>query len=258
MKESDFKTAVKRFLNQFGFEVYDIDTKDSAQSPDFDVIAENSRYTLEIKIKGDDPTEIENDEETIKRGEIVSKAIPIGPRNRLGGIIRKGVEQILDHDPKSDTYHIVWVHSAGRDPELLNRRFRSTLFGTEKLFNIRKSNVITCFYFHQSAFFSWRHLLDGVILSYSNKIQLCINSLSPRVAEFRESELTKWMSNGLCDPDVLEEQSNDVMIADCDIDRKESGHILEYLQNKYGFDHLQTIPMNQMTATIAVSGDDES
>ena len=64
--------------------------------PDFDVIGNNSRYTIELKIKGDDPAEIENDEAALKRGELVSKSIPIGPRNRLAGIIRTGVKQIAE------------------------------------------------------------------------------------------------------------------------------------------------------------------
>ena len=109
MKESEFKPLAKDFLNQIGFEVHDIDTKDCVKSPDFDVIGESSRYTIELKIKGDDPNEIEKDEDALKRGELVSKKIPIGPRNRLAGIIRKGVRQIMDHDPKSDTYHVVQV-----------------------------------------------------------------------------------------------------------------------------------------------------
>jgi len=258
MKESELKPLAKKFLNQLGFEVHDIDTKDRAQSPDFDVIGENSRYTIELKIKGDDPTEIEKDEEALKRGELVSKSIPIGPRNRLAGIIRKGVEQIVDHDPRSDTYHVIWLHSVGEDPELYNRRFHSTLFGTEKLFSLRKDNIITCYYFHHSAFFSWRDFLDGVILTYLSNAQLCINSLSPRAGEFRKSELTKSMSKGLCDPESLEQQGGDVMVADCEFDRKNSDEILEYLQKKYSLDHLQTIPMHQLTGMIAVSGDDES
>ena len=258
MNESEFKPLAKIFLNQFGFKVHDIEAKDGVQSPDFDVIGKDSRYTIEIKMKEDDPNEIEKDEEALMKGELVSKSIPIGPRNRLAGIIRKGVQQIVDHDRKNETYHIVWVHSAGDDPELHNRRFRSTIFGTEKLFSIRKSNIVTCYYFHNSAFFSWRDYLDGVILTYLNNTQLCINSLSPRANEFRKSELTISMAKGLCDPEKLEQQSTDIMVADCDIDRKHSDLILKYLTVKYGLDHLQTIPMHQLTGMIAVSGDDES
>jgi hypothetical protein len=64
------------------------------------------------------------------------------------------------------------------------------------------------------------------------------------------------MSKGLCDPHKLERQSADVMIADCSIDRKHSEDILRYLQGKYHLDHLQPIPMQQLTGMIAVPGDE--
>jgi len=256
MNESEFRPIAKKLLDQLGFKVFDIDEKGDGQAPDFDVIGNNTRYTIELKIKGDDPIEVEKDKTALKRGELVSKSIPIGPRNRLAGIIRKGVGQIFEHDPKKETYHIIWIHSAGEDPELHNRRFHSTLFGTEKLFSLRRDNVITCYYFHNSAFFSWRDFLDGAILTYLNNAQLCINTLSPSAEIFRRSELALSMSNGLCDPEKLERQLDDVMIADCDIDRRNSEDILRYLQDKYKLDHLQTIPMQQLTGMIAVPGDE--
>jgi len=258
MQESEFRPLVKQFLNQFGFEVFDIPENEISKSPDFDVVGEIDRYTLELKIKGDDPVEIENDENALLRGELVSKSIPVGPRNTLAGIIRDGVKQNIDHDPDHDTYHIIWVHSAGQDPNLLNSRFHATLYGTETLFSIRKTNVFTCYYFHNSAFFSWREYLDGVILSHNDQIQLCINTLSPRVKDFRRSKLTVSMANGLCDPDVLEARDDNLYIADCEIDRKNENDVLKYLQKKYGLDHLQTIPMNQHTGSIAIPENNKS
>ena len=89
-----------------------------------------------------------------------------------------------------------------------------------------------------------------------NTAQLCINTQSPQVEEFRTSEITLAMSSGLCDPQKLERQSADVMIADCNMDRKHSEGILSYLQGKYSLDHLQTIPMHQLMGMIAVPGDE--
>ncbi|MBC8433902.1 MAG: hypothetical protein H8D96_18475 [Desulfobacterales bacterium] len=252
MQESEFRPLVKQFINQFGFKVFDIPENEKSKSPDFDVIGKSDRYTLELKIKGDDPVGIKNDENALLRGELVSKTIPVGPRNTLAGILRDGVKQNIDHDHDRKTYHMIWVHSAGQDPNLLNSRFHATLYGIETLFSIRKTNVITCYYFHNSAFFSWREFLDGVILSYNDQIQLCINTLSPRVDNFRKSQLTVAMVNGLCDPDVLEARYDDLYIADCEIDRNNEKEVLEYLQKKYGLDHLQTIPMNQHTGSIAL------
>jgi len=258
MKEEEFKPIAKNLLRQLGFEVRDIPPIQGILTPDFEVLGKNSKYTVELKIKGDDPNEISRDLEALSRGELVTKSIPIGPRNRSAGIIRKGVQQMVEHDPEGETFRVIWLHSAGQDPYLHDERFPSTLFGTEKLFGLRLPNIITCYYFHESVFHSWRNYLDGAILTYQNTAQLCINTLSPRVSRFRQSELVVNMSQGLCDPQKHDELYDSVMIADCDIDRKKSEDVIRYLQGKYGLDHLQTIPMQQHTGMIGVEPYEES
>ena len=260
MKESQFKPIVKKVLEKYGLKVHNIEEKEGQQTPDFYVVGKGNEYIIELKIKGDDPIEIESDEEALKRGQLVSKRIPIGPRNRLAAIIGKGVQQMADYDPMGQTFHVIWLHSSGNEPELLDRRFRSTLYGTAKLFSLRINNVISCYYFHESAFYSWRDHLDGAILTYMDKIQLCLNTQSPRANEFRNSDLSKITSKGkgLFDPVKLEEQYTDVMLADCDIDRKKIDEVMGYLQGKYCIDHLQIMPMHQLTGMIAVSAADDS
>ncbi len=254
MNEQEFKPEVKNIFNQLGFKAQDIPKSNNIQSPDFEVTGSNDRYTVELKIKGDDPKEVDAEIQALDRGELVGKSIPVGPRNTLAGIIREGVEQMVEHDPTGETYRVIWLHSTGEDPELHDTRFRATLFGTESLSSLTSPNIKTCFYFHESAFYSWRKYLDGAVLTYSDHtqihIQLCINTLSPRVNVFRESELVKSMSNGLCDPDKLHGLDNATLIADCQFDRKDSNKTLVYLQEKYGLDHLQTIPMQKHTGKI--------
>ncbi len=254
MNENQFKSIVKVRLKELGLTVKDIPRKNS-KTPDFDVEGKNNRYTIELKIKGDDPQEMRQDSETLSRGEIVGKAIPIGPRNRLYAIVEEGVEQMTEHDPENKTFHVLWIHSSGRDANLLNMRFHATLFGTQDLFSIQQEGLITCYYFNESAFYSCRNSLDGAILTYNNKAQLCVNALSGRLKEFQKSDLYKSLAQGLCDPDILQ-TSEGVMIADCDMDRKDSNKIIQYLREKYKLDHLQTIDMKQYSGTIAVPKED--
>ncbi len=163
---------------------------------------------------------------------------------------------MLSHDPKGESFRVIWLHSAGKDPQLHYERFKATLFGTETLVSLGLRGIITCFYFNESAFYSWRESLDGAMLTYLNNgelaAQLCINTHSPRVQQFRESELVLSMSKGLCDPDTLNGLDNNVMIADCSIDRGDPRAVLAYLQGKYGLDHLQDIPMQQHTGKILI------
>lgn len=257
MKEEEFKPIVKNFLQSLGFDVFEIKNKQGILTPDFEAIGKNDKYTIELKIKGDDPEEVSTESEALSRGESITKSIPLSPRNTLGGIIRDGVKQLIKHDPKGESFRILWLHCAGQDPSLHNERFHSTLFGSQMLISLRRSHTITCYYFHESIFYSWRDYLDGAIITHYKKAQLCINSLSPRVEQFRQSELVIGMSNGLCDPKI-EESSDGVMIADCSIDRKRPGRILSYLQDKYGLDHLRALPMKRHTIAVSLPVDDDS
>lgn len=252
MEESKFKPSVKKFLEERGFIVQDIQpkVKEGLQTLDFHVEGKNSNYTIELKIKDDNPEEIKEGRKILLKGEILEKSIPAGPRNKLFGIIEDGVEQIKGYDPESKDYHILWIHSAGEDPMLHNMRFQATLFGTETLVSLRRKPLITCYYFNESAFYTHRNFLDGVILTHIDKLQLCVNTLSLRKNEFRQSDLYQCLSNALLDPDVL--NGEDVMVADCNIDRKEENKVRKYLQDKYSLDHLQTMPLTQYSGTLAL------
>jgi hypothetical protein len=258
MKEKDFKPIAKEVFSRLGLKIKDLETSDTVQKPDFEVSGNTDKYTVELKIKDDNIEEIEEETQSLARGELVGKSIPVGPRNTLAGIIRKGVAQLLSHDPTGETYRVIWLHSAGQDSEVHNMRFHATLFGTESLFGLRLPNVVTCYYFHESAFYAWRKYLDGAILTYIDgaqagiNMQLCINTLSPRVNDFRQSELVERLSNGLCDVDTLHGIDNGVLIADCPCDRKDSTQILVYLKTKYKLDHLQDIPMRKYSGKILI------
>lgn len=251
MKEKRFKPIAKALLKELGLKAIDIQRKNS-KTPDFNVIGKNSRYTMELKIKEDDPQERKNELLALAHGELVSKSTPVGRRNRLYGIIKKAVQQIEEYDPKHDTFHIIWLHSTGRDAYLHNMRFHATLFGTQDLFSIGHKDLINCFYFHESIFFSCRDNIDGAILTYHDKAQLCVNTLSSRLAAFRDSDLYNGFIKGLCDPEILHNQSKNIMIVDCELDRRKPDKVISYLCRKYKLKHLQTIDMQQHSAMVSV------
>lgn len=248
MNEDNFKQFVRSFLGNLGLSVHDIPCLDS-RTPDFDVVGKKGHYTIELKIKSDNPEEVRRDDEILLRGEVLSKATPVGPRNRLYAIIEDGVEQMNEHDPQRKTFHVLWLHSEGHDPNLLNMRFRATLFGTETLFSIEKDPVLTCYYYNESAFFANRTTLDGVILTWTDQLQLCVNTLSDRKSDFRQSDLYTLLSEGLCDPDNMKTDES-ILIADCDIGRQNKVEVINYLRTKYNLNHLQQIEMSQYSGRI--------
>jgi hypothetical protein len=233
MDEAKFKPIAKNFLKKRGFRVNEVPLGDHAWTPNFEVVGEKDKYAIVLQTMGDDPLGISK-----------------GPPNRLARFVRKGVRKLVEHDLKGDAFRVIWLHCSGKDPRSIFRQFHATLFGTEKIFSLKISDVITCYYFRESAFSLWRNCLDGVILTSENEAQLCVNTLSPRLEKFRESELAVRMSEGLCDPERLDQALQEVMIADCTIDRRDSDAIINYLSSKYGIDHLQILRMRQRTAMI--------
>lgn len=245
MTEDEFKPTVREIFKHLGLQSRDLKPVNNRLSPDFEVRGEHDTYTVELKIKGDSPEEVAKEIEALSQGGLVARSTPLEPRNTLAGVIRDGVEQMRAHDPTGKTFRVLWCHAAGQDPELHYDRFYATLFGRAKLCSLRRPNVITCFYFHESAFYSWRDYLDGAILTYLDTAQMCINTLSPRVEQFRRCEFVQAMSRALCDPDRLHGLQKDIMIADCPVDRTEPQRVLEYLRRKYDVDHLQVMPMKK-------------
>lgn len=256
MNDNDFKSIAKEILKKLGLIAHEIPPKEGCEAPDFDVVGKSSRYTIELKIKSDDPEEAKKDLEILCKGEILNKSTSMGPRNRLYAIVKKGVDQMVEHDPGIKTYHVLWIHSAGRDSNLLNIRFHATLFGNQYLISREKDYVMTCYFFNESAFYTHRTSLDGAILTHNDQLQLCVNTLSPRKNDFRESDLYKSLSHCLYDPDILQ-KNNSVMIADCDVDRKEKSEIIKYLEHKYSLAHLQVIEMKQYSGMVAIPKNDK-
>jgi hypothetical protein len=256
MTHSDFLPIVRRELQKLGFAVEEIPTRPSSQkqTPDLNVIGKSSCYLVELKVKGDDPTELEQDRKELESGKVVTKSTPTGPRSRMDNIICEGSDQMDDEDPTHTRFHILWLHSWGFDAELLHKRFFATLFGSIQMtwppYTLNTSPV--CYYFYDSSFFHLRHTLDAAILSFNGNLQLCVNNLSLRVADFRDSELYQALLECVCDPDS-EEKNRRGLIVDTPIDRHDKNAVLEYLKTKYGLKQLFDLPFTKHSTMIAAS-----
>lgn len=238
-------------LQKLGFVVEEIPVRASSgqKSPDFNVIGKSSCYLVELKLKGDDPEEIDRDRRDLEAGKIVMKSTPVGPRNTLDKIISDGSEQMDVEDPSHSKFHVLWLHSWGLNARLLRERFRATLFGSVQVIHPPKI-APNCYYFYNSSFFDLRQTLDAAIVSSDGELQLCVNTLSPRLDKFRNSELYQALLEGLCDPD-FEEKNQCGFIADCSIDRRDSPAVIEYLKQKYNVSQLLDLNFTNHSAMIA-------
>src|ERR1017187_4880245 len=154
MTHSDFLPIVHHELQKLGFAVEEIPTRPSSQekTPDLNVVGKSSSYFVEIKVKGDEPAEIEQDRRELESGKIVMKSTPTGPRNRLDAIICDGSDQMDDEDPTHAKFHVLWLHSWGFDAKFLHERFFATLFGSIQVIYPPNTAPI-CYYFYDSSFF---------------------------------------------------------------------------------------------------------
>jgi hypothetical protein len=95
MTHSDFLPVARHELQKLGFAVEEIPTQVSRQqkTPDFNVIGKSSRYLVELKVKGDDPAEVEQNRRELEAGKIVMKSTPTGPKSRMENIICDGSDR---------------------------------------------------------------------------------------------------------------------------------------------------------------------
>jgi hypothetical protein len=253
MTHTKFLPIAQSELQKLGFVVEEIPTRPSSQeqTPDLNVIGKSSCYLVELKVKGDDPTEIEQDRKKLESGKVVMKSTPTGRRSRMDNIICEGSDQMDDEDPTHTKFHVLWLHSWGFDAELLHKRFFATLFGSKEVIYPPNISPI-CYYFYDSSFFRLRDTLDAAILSFDGELRLCVNTLSPRVGDFRNSELYQVLLEGVYDPD-REEKNHRGLIVDAVIDRHDQNAVMEYLKKKYGLKQLFDLDFTKHTAMIAAS-----
>jgi hypothetical protein len=251
--EDDFKSVVRQWLSTRGLLVSDIPCDPLRRTPDFRLAAGSENDLLELKIKDRDPDDDTEERLALAAGRMVERSVPIRPRNRLDGIIKDGHSQMMEFDPERRFFHLLWIHCAGRDGGTLFERFRFTLFGVRHLCSMQREHMIRAYYFHNSAFWRYRNGLDGVFLSEGDTLQLCVNTVSSRLHEFRNSRLFSEHENALCDPDRLESNQH-AFIVDPIVDRRNENVVLASLRAKYAVEHLQTLDMGAYSVIAPAIG----
>lgn len=248
MADAELKAAFIRILESWAFSVTPI-PESASKSPDFLVERDGASFVFELKEKLDDIALLTQERKRLEAGEIVSHAEPAGRINRVSGIVRHGVDQLSSYEAPPGAFHLLWLHAAGRDPELQMEQFRATLYGMTNIFDLDSSRSIRCYYFHHSDFYRWREMLVGAVLSTLDHLQLCLNTVSPRLQEFRRSPLVQILTSGLLDPERLEREGS-AFIADCDVDRNQPGAVLQFIQQKYKRSKLTDMNMSKFTGRM--------
>lgn len=238
-------------LEDFGFEAQSLPSDTSKRSPDFAATKDGERFLFELKERLDDPEALSRERELLNRGEVAQNFESMGWNDRVSEKARDGVGQLrAANDP--DAFQLLWLHAGGRNPETQLEQFRATLFGTTQIFELGSSHLTSCYYFHESVFFKYREALSGAVLTTPSSLQIAVNTMSPRLEQFRSSSLVKTFHNALLDPDKSETKGL-IYVADCPHHRRQKQMILDYLEKKYGKVRLMDMPLTMVTVRVTVA-----
>jgi Holliday junction resolvase len=255
-QDTALKVGITRELEKLGFVVTPVPSVPSQRSPDFIATKGGETFVFELKEKLDDSEALRDESARLDAGELVSFAEPLGPNASVSEKVRYGTTQLLAHKSPAGAYHLLWLHAGGRDCEVQFEQFKSTIYGITNIFGPDRTDLVRCYYFDHSSFHKWKDVLAGAIITTPTSLQVCINTLHPRVAEFRESALVASFTTGLLDPQRLECDGT-AYIADCDADRNDKQSVLSYLQSKYGRPMLSNMNLGKLGAKILKRKDSE-
>jgi hypothetical protein len=252
MKPSELTTAVARILRDWSFEVDEIVEAVDARRPDLRASSGSELHLVEVKAKEDDAGRDEAIQAAFARGELFREHHVLAPRNRIAGIVKHASDQLLAHPEAAAAFRLIWFVSTGHKATVFLDQVEATLYGTTNLIDLDESQWFPkCYFFDNSAFFRWRHALDGAILSSESEAWFCLNTYSERVDQLRSTKLLSHFGSAVRDP-VRFEAEGSAVVADCDVDRKDSAAVLGYLQKKLGRQKLMNMNLGYMSVAVGL------
>jgi hypothetical protein len=227
---------VARGLASLGFRVERIKVR-PAKTPDLLVSDATSSYLIEVKDKIPEAQREQRRLDALDRSEVWEEREPVGVSNPVSSVVGEACDQLAEFDSSTSHFRLVWLQAHGRDPDVLLQRLQATLLGAVDLIDLDEisGSVVArpCYFFDFAEFFRRRAVLDGAVISTDGRGLLCCNHLSPRYESFTRSRLRAVFHPGVCDP-IEREGAGAAFIADCDVTRRDSKAVLEYVRQKYG------------------------
>ncbi len=248
--EDQMKKTLRGFFRDNGFEVDDIPEGDEERA-DILISNDSERIILELKIKGEDEEELSDRREILDSGSVYSRSESSLRRNRMSGLVRKGVSQLVETPDEAD-FRVLWLHGAGRYGEHHETRLTATLYGRRLLIHTEDEHDDRyCYYFDNSEFFRHRNVLTAAIVSFENRCQLCINDLHPDAEAFRKSAFRNLFGEGYIDP-VEFESRGDAYIVDGSVDRRDEMAVTRFIIDKYRCGMVQSLDLALHSVEIVV------
>jgi hypothetical protein len=242
---------IKDCITLLGMKVEKI-KESSSKTPDFLVKCEKYKYLVELKEKFTNKEFLKIREQMLLDGDIFEENYPAGRKKIISGVIRAACKQFTSSEITAD-FNIVWLHAKGHNPDFQIYDFESTLYGYEVIVEWGKQNGFSgfCYHFGHSDFYNHRNVLDGAVVSTTNEMKFCINACSPKYHLLKESGFRKAFEDGVLDPIDLEEEGQ-ALIVNSDVNRNDENAVMEYVIKKYKLQKAMKMPMQQISATVAL------
>lgn len=247
----------KALLEHWGVAVEDIPTSDSQQKQEADFLASFSgvHVLIEEKIKEDDPAYHSVRAQEFENGQIHTATVPIRRDETLSGIVRNASRQLRSSSNKPHDFRLMWFTATGLQAKGKYEQFMATLYGLTNIYEMNASGFRRCYYFRHADFFRRASVIDGAIVAHTDgksiSARLCLNSLSPRFQDLRNSAVLKPFGTAVEDPALLEAEGT-AFVLDAALDRKVEQPLLDYLQQKYQTGPLMKLDMGYTIASTLV------
>mgnify|MGYP000877277828 FL=1 len=246
----------RALLEHWGVTVEDIPTSKQKQEADFLASFDGVRVLIEEKTKEDDPAYLALREEELESGQIHAATLPLVRNETLAGLVRDASHQLRSSSDLPHDFRLMWFTATGVHAEGKFEQFMATLYGRTNIMEMNASGYRRCYYFRNADFFRRAEVIDGAVVAHTNgtsiTVKLCLNSLSPRFQQLRTSSVLKPFGTAVEDPIALE-SAGTAFVLDSDLDRRQEGPLLAYLQNKYGTGPLMKFDLGYTNASVLVS-----
>ncbi len=231
----------------------------SKEETDWLVELDGFRLLVEEKDKLENPAHTQARADDLRAGRVHGTSVPVGPSNRISGVIRKATRQL--HSTGATVQHdarIIWITAVGFDAEAKHLQFMATLYGSTSIFELDKPQMKECYFFRNSDFYRYRDFLDGAVAAKLQgdtlTMNLCLNPYGLKWRALGDSPFAKQFKTGLVDP-IAQEKAGKAYIADTDLPRTNLIAVIKYLETKYGLTRIMNMDMNVATAVVAIPRD---
>lgn len=246
-------------LDDWGFHVEKV-PEAKEKRPDLYAFKDGDDYLIEVKAKEPSLENKKRRQEYLLSGRVFDDTYVMLRQSGLTKTVSEAKNQLKDYQPGTTYFRLICFVGLGHNAEARLNQVKATLYGSTTVGDWSKKPAVLkhCYYFGFSDFYNYRGILHGAILSDANtgNTNLCINDLSPRYREFKESSITHLFGTAAIDPRD-QEREGEAYVVDSGVDRRNKHAVLDYIRQKYSLgDLVLDMDMKSVSVEMAIPKSD--